>query len=73
MRKMVLILAGTLGITGLSLTAMAQMVDDSVAPNTVVDELQVGYVLRDRLLRPARVVVSRRGDAGGGSGTEATG
>jgi Cu/Ag efflux protein CusF len=30
MRKMVLILASTLGITGLSLTAMAQMVDGEV-------------------------------------------
>ena len=53
--------------------AMAQVVDESVAPNTVVDELQPGYLLRDRLLRPTRVVVSRRGDGGGGSGPEAAG
>jgi molecular chaperone GrpE len=53
--------------------AMAQVVDESVAPNTVVDELQPGYLLRDRLLRPTRVIVSRRGDAGGGSGPEAAG
>lgn len=46
--------------------AMAQAPDDSVAPNTVIEELQKGYLLRDRLLRPARVIVSRRG---GGSGT----
>jgi len=53
--------------------AMAQVSDDSVAPNTVVEELQPGYLLRDRLLRPARVVVSRRGEGGGGSGTESAG
>jgi len=50
--------------------AMAQAPDDSVAPNTVIEELQRGYVLRDRLLRPARVIVSRRsgGEGEGGSG-----
>ncbi len=48
--------------------AMAQQPDDSVAPNTVIEELQRGYVLRDRLLRPARVIVSRRSDGESGSG-----
>lgn len=48
--------------------AMAQAPDDSVAPNTVIGELQRGYVLRDRLLRPARVIVSRRSEGEGGSG-----
>ena len=48
--------------------AMAQAPDDSVAPNTVIGELQRGYVLRDRLLRPARVIVSRRSGGEGGSG-----
>jgi len=28
------------------------------APGTIVEELQKGYMLRDRLLRPARVVVA---------------
>jgi hypothetical protein len=28
--------------------------------NTVVQELQKGYLIRDRLLRPAMVVVSKR-------------
>jgi molecular chaperone GrpE len=52
--------------------AMAQAPDDSVAPNTVVEELQRGYLLRDRLLRPARVIVSRRSGGGGsGDGQEA--
>ncbi len=39
--------------------AMAQAPDASVAPNTVIDEMQKGYMLRDRLLRPSRVVVSK--------------
>jgi molecular chaperone GrpE len=39
--------------------ALSQVEDGSVAPNTVVQELQKGYQLRDRLLRPTRVVVSR--------------
>ncbi len=39
--------------------AMAQVQDDSVAPNTVIEVLQTGYRLRDRLLRPARGVVAK--------------
>jgi molecular chaperone GrpE len=36
------------------------MVDTSDAPdNTVVEELQRGYKLKDRLLRPAMVRVAR--------------
>jgi molecular chaperone GrpE len=46
--------------------AMAQKEDDSVPANTVIEVFQKGYRLRDRLLRPARVVVSRQaeGDEG---------
>jgi molecular chaperone GrpE len=39
--------------------AMAQVQDDSAPPNTVIEVLQRGYRLRDRLLRPARVVVAK--------------
>ena len=39
--------------------AMAQLPDGSVAPNTVVEVLQKGFQLRDRLLRPARVIVAK--------------
>jgi molecular chaperone GrpE len=39
--------------------AMAHVQDDSAAPNTVIEVLQRGYQLRDRLLRPARVVVAK--------------
>ena len=43
--------------------AMAQTPDASVAPNTVLEVLQKGYRLRDRLLRPARVIVARPSEA----------
>jgi len=39
--------------------AMVQLPNSSVPPNTVVDVLQKGYLLRDRLLRPARVAIAR--------------
>ena len=39
--------------------AMAQLPNASVAPNTVVEVMQKGYKLRDRLLRPSRVAVAR--------------
>jgi molecular chaperone GrpE len=42
--------------------AMAQKEDDSVPANTVIEVFQKGYRLRDRLLRPARVVVSKQAD-----------
>lgn len=45
--------------------ALAQVPDASVPPNTVVQVFQRGYRLRDRLLRPAQVVVSKSGDASG--------
>lgn len=53
--------------------AMAQAPDPTVAPNTVIDVLQRGYQLRDRLIRPARVVVARAPDESGGGGQGETG
>jgi molecular chaperone GrpE len=38
--------------------AMAQVPTDQHEPNTVVEEYQKGYMLRDRLLRPAMVTVA---------------
>jgi molecular chaperone GrpE len=52
--------------------AIAQQEEGSVPANTVVQVYQPGYRLWDRLLRPARVVVSRP-PAGGGSGEGAEG
>jgi molecular chaperone GrpE len=45
---------------------MAQTEDDTKATGTVVQVLEPGYSLRDRLIRPARVIVSKR-SAGGGA------
>ena len=49
--------------------AIAQVPDDTVPPNTVLQVFQKGYRLRDRLLRPVQVVVSRSAGATGGAGT----
>lgn len=38
--------------------AMTQVPSDECPPNTVVEEFQKGYLLRERLLRPAMVSVS---------------
>jgi molecular chaperone GrpE len=51
--------------------AMAQEIDDSVPAGTVVRVFEKGYRIWDRLLRPARVVVSKASDeSAGGSGPE---
>jgi len=51
--------------------AMAQVSDDDAKPNTIVDVLQKGYQLHDRLIRPARVVVAREPEAESEKGDEA--
>lgn len=38
--------------------AVAQMATANAQPGTILEEMQRGYVLRDRLLRPAKVVVA---------------
>ena len=48
--------------------AMAQVSDEAVEPNTVIDVLEKGYQIRDRLVRPARVVVAKPEDGAGDSG-----
>ena len=40
--------------------AMGQLPHASLAPNTVVEVLQKGYMINDRMLRPARVLVARK-------------
>ncbi len=40
--------------------AMSQIESGDHAPNTVIEEVQKGYLLKDRLLRPSLVVVSRQ-------------
>jgi molecular chaperone GrpE len=43
--------------------AMSMQERQDVAPNTVVTVVQKGYLLNDRLIRPAMVIVSRGGAA----------
>ncbi|MBF0621534.1 MAG: nucleotide exchange factor GrpE [Magnetococcales bacterium] len=40
--------------------AMMQIENDEVDPDTVVQEMQAGYMLNERLLRPAMVGISKR-------------
>ena len=42
--------------------AVMQEETDEVAENTVTNELQRGYLIHDRLLRPAMVVVAKSKD-----------
>ena len=39
--------------------AMGQIPNGAVPPNTVLQVLQKGYVIHDRMIRPSRVIVSR--------------
>ena len=41
--------------------AMIEVPTDSAEPGTIVDEMQAGYMLKDRLLRPALVGVAKAG------------
>lgn len=38
--------------------ALMQRNDDTVAPHTVLDELETGYMYKDRVIRHAKVIVS---------------
>ncbi len=44
--------------------AMCQEESTDQPPNTVVQEFQKGYLIHDRLLRPAMVVVSKAAQDG---------
>jgi len=39
--------------------AMIEVPSDSAEPGTIIDEMQAGYMLKDRLLRPALVGVAK--------------
>ncbi|NCP10779.1 MAG: nucleotide exchange factor GrpE [Sphingomonadales bacterium] len=40
--------------------AMVEIPDDSAEPGTIVQEMQSGYMIKDRLLRPALVGVAKK-------------
>jgi molecular chaperone GrpE len=42
--------------------AMLEIPSADAAPGTIVQELQAGYMIKDRLLRPAMVAVAKKGD-----------
>lgn len=44
--------------------AMSMVESPDKAPNTVINVMQKGYLLNDRLIRPAMVIVSRAPEAG---------
>ena len=48
--------------------AMAQVESGTASPNTVVEVLQKGFQLRDRLVRPSRVIVAKAADGSGAGG-----
>ena len=39
---------------------MTEIEDNKVEPGTVIQEMQAGYMLGDRLLRPALVAVAKK-------------
>ena len=42
--------------------AMMEIPTDQAEPGTIVEEMQAGYMLKDRLLRPALVGVAKKPD-----------
>ncbi len=41
--------------------AMVELPSDEVEPGTIVQEMQAGYMIKERLLRPAMVAVAKKG------------
>ncbi len=44
--------------------AISMIPNDTVEPNTVLQVIQAGYTLNDRLVRPAMVMVSQKSESG---------
>jgi molecular chaperone GrpE len=42
--------------------AMVEMASEDAEPGTIVEEMQPGYMMKDRLLRPALVAVAKKPD-----------
>ena len=42
--------------------AMMEMPSDDAEPGSIVEEMQAGYMMKDRLLRPAMVAVAKKPD-----------
>jgi molecular chaperone GrpE len=50
--------------------AVLEQADENVESGIILKELQKGYMLKKRLIRPAMVIVSKGGDDGGADDTE---
>ena len=50
--------------------AMMEIEDDNKEPGTIVQEIQKGYKMKDRLLRPSLVAVSKKPEKSGEKGEE---
>jgi molecular chaperone GrpE len=42
--------------------AMVEIPSDEAVPGTIITEMQAGYMIKDRLLRPALVGVAKKPD-----------
>ncbi|MBN2570889.1 MAG: nucleotide exchange factor GrpE [Ignavibacteriales bacterium] len=42
--------------------ALLQQVDDSVQPNTILEEVEAGYMYKDKVIRHSKVIVSRQSE-----------
>lgn len=40
--------------------AVSQVVDEEKEPNTIINVIQAGYIINDRLLKPAAVIVTKK-------------
>tara|TARA_Y100000741_G_scaffold223474_1_gene170586 strand:+ start:368 stop:622 length:255 start_codon:yes stop_codon:yes gene_type:complete len=52
--------------------AMLEVEDNSKEPGTIVQEIQKGYKMKDRLLRPSLVAVSKKTEKSTEKSTEKT-
>jgi len=50
--------------------AVAEVQIDGVAPGSVIEVIEPGYVLEDRLVRPAMVVIAKAGTAAAGANVD---
>jgi molecular chaperone GrpE len=41
---------------------MVELPSEDAEPGTIVEEMQAGYMMKDRLLRPALVAVAKKPD-----------
>ena len=50
--------------------AMMEVEDENKEPGMIIQEIQKGYMMKDRLLRPSLVAVSKKPEKSGEKGEE---